>query len=320
MKDSNTKVSIIIPVYNAEKFIKDCINSITNQTYKNIEIIIINDGSTDNSEEICKEFQKKDNRIIYYYQKNNGVTKAREKGVSLSTGNWISFVDADDILVHDAIEYLIKNIQNNDIVIGNIQEFYHKSTITNPQKNDIITYTNYTKKQYIKLLLGRTKLKIHGPYAKIIKKALFDETIFMIPPQIKRGEDFIMNIKLAVKSNSILYISKNIYLYRQHNNSTIHTFQTNWKHESLFLQYLLKPLYDLGIKKDFQNEITLRKLLSVGEAFADNTFDKNDLYFLEIKNEANKQNLNLLETIILNLINYPPKIRYTLFRIARRIL
>lgn len=318
MKTSETKVSIIIPIYNAENYIKDCISSIINQTYKNIEIIIINDGSSDNSENICLEFQKIDQRILYYNQINSGVTKARAKGVSLSTGEWISFVDADDILTPNAIDLLIKYSENSDIIIGKIQEFHDESNIYIPQTKASITH--YNRNQYIKLLLGRTKLKIHGPCAKIIKKSLFNETIFMIPEEIKRGEDFIMNLKLAINSKSITYIPKSIYLYRQHPNSSIHRFQTNWKHEKLFLKYLLQPIYNQRLEKEFQNEITLRKLLSVGEAYKDYTLTNEDLYFINIKNEIKKQHLQLLERIIIHLINYPPQIRYFLFKIARKIL
>lgn len=314
----NTKVSIIIPVYNAENFIKDCISSIINQTYKNIEIIIINDGSSDNSEKICLEFKENDNRIIYHKQINSGVTKAREKGISLSTGEWISFVDADDILTPNAIDSLIKYSVNSDIIIGKIQEFHNINNINISQTKAFTTY--YSRNQYIKLLLGRTKLKIHGPCAKIIKKSLFNETTFMIPKEIKRGEDFIMNLKLAINSKAIIYISESIYLYRQHPNSTIHRFQTNWKHEKIFLDYLLQPLYEQKLEREFQNEITLRKLLSLGEAYNDCTLTSTDVYFLNIKNETKRQHLQLLEIIILHLINFPPQIRYFLFKIARKIL
>ena len=118
-------ISIIIPVFNAEKYIEECINSILNQTYSKIEIIIINDGSTDNSEKICLELSKKDQRIKYIYQNNAGVTVARKTGVENATGEWISFVDADDILSPYAIQTLIEKSKGQDIVIGDIKPFYN---------------------------------------------------------------------------------------------------------------------------------------------------------------------------------------------------
>ena len=90
------KVSIIIPAYNCEKYIFECLESVINQTYSNLEIIIIDDGSTDNTSEICQRFEKIDNRIIYTWQENSGVSKARNKGIDLAKGKYIVFIDADD--------------------------------------------------------------------------------------------------------------------------------------------------------------------------------------------------------------------------------
>ena len=92
----NKKISIIIPVYNAEKYLKCCLDSILNQSYKNLEIIIINDGSTDNSLKVIEEYKKNDNRIILISQKNQGVSKSRNNGLELATGDYIMFIDPDD--------------------------------------------------------------------------------------------------------------------------------------------------------------------------------------------------------------------------------
>ena len=93
---SNNKISIIVPIYNSERFIADCIESLINQTYQNIEIILIDDGSSDNSYEICKKYQSLDSRIILISQVNSGVSIARNKGIKVATGQHIMFVDSDD--------------------------------------------------------------------------------------------------------------------------------------------------------------------------------------------------------------------------------
>ena len=116
----NELVSIVVPVYNAESYLYDCLESLINQTYRNIEIILVNDGSTDKSVSILEEYKKKDSRIKIITQNNSGVTKAREKGVCNSTGKWICFSDADDIMPLDGISFLANNIDSADIVIGNI--------------------------------------------------------------------------------------------------------------------------------------------------------------------------------------------------------
>lgn len=97
-------VSIIIPVYNVQEYLRKCLDSVINQTYKNLEIIIVNDGSTDNSFSICKEYAKKDPRIILLSQENRGLSNARNTGIKKISGNYIYFVDSDDWLRLDAIE------------------------------------------------------------------------------------------------------------------------------------------------------------------------------------------------------------------------
>ena len=104
---NNPKVSIIIPVYNTEKYLEQCLESIINQTYKNIEIICVDDGSTDDSSAILHNFQQKDSRIKVYTQKNNGTGVCRNKGIMYSTGEYIMFVDSDDWLNLSAIEKVV---------------------------------------------------------------------------------------------------------------------------------------------------------------------------------------------------------------------
>ena len=110
MKD---KISIIVPVYNVEKYLSECLDSIINQSYKNIEIILINDGSTDSSLEICQKYQKNDKRIKLISQANKGLSISRNNGMKIATGKYIMFVDSDDIIHSRMIEVLYKEIKNN---------------------------------------------------------------------------------------------------------------------------------------------------------------------------------------------------------------
>lgn len=114
------KVSIIIPIFNMEKYLNKCIESILKQTYKNIEIILINDGSTDCSEQIVIEWAKKDSRIIYVYQENKGSGIARNNGLSKATGKYVVFVDPDDWIEEDAIEQFVFQMERNnpDLIIA----------------------------------------------------------------------------------------------------------------------------------------------------------------------------------------------------------
>ena len=103
----NSKVSIILPIYNAEKYLEECVKSVITQTYQNIQIILVNDGSKDNSWEICQNLKKKDPRIIAITQKNSGVSVARNAGLNIADGEWIMFVDPDDVLSQDIVEKLL---------------------------------------------------------------------------------------------------------------------------------------------------------------------------------------------------------------------
>ena len=111
-------VSIIIPIYNVEKYLEVCIDSIINQTYKNLEIILVNDGSTDNSYNICKKFEEIDNRIVLVNKENGGLSDARNAGIEKAKGNYICFIDSDDYIDNEFIEMLYKAIKENDVDIS----------------------------------------------------------------------------------------------------------------------------------------------------------------------------------------------------------
>ncbi|MEH7464169.1 glycosyltransferase family 2 protein, partial [Bacillus thuringiensis] len=112
------KVSIIVPVYNCEEYLSNCIESILNQTYKNIEIVIVNDGSIDQSEKIINKYKVKEERIMYYYQDNCGPSEARNKGIINSTGEYVTFIDADDTVDKYYVELLLNKMinSNSDLV------------------------------------------------------------------------------------------------------------------------------------------------------------------------------------------------------------
>ena len=119
----NHKISVIIPVYNVEDYLSKCLQSVINQTYTNLEIILVDDGSTDNSGEICDEFSENDNRIKVIHQKNTGVSQARKIGIDVADGKYIGFVDADDWIEPDMYETLINKMKNSDIIMSGL--FFH---------------------------------------------------------------------------------------------------------------------------------------------------------------------------------------------------
>ena len=111
-------ISVIIPVYNGEKFLRDCLDSVTGQTYKDLQIILIDDGSKDQSGAICDEYAMKDPRIEVIHCENGGQAEARNRGLKLAKGEWIGFVDDDDVIEPDMYEVLIRNAKANDVLIS----------------------------------------------------------------------------------------------------------------------------------------------------------------------------------------------------------
>ena len=133
------KISVIVPIYNVEKYLEKCLDSIINQTYKNLEIILVNDGSTDSCRDIMEKYAKLDKRIIIVDKTNGGLSDARNAGTKIATGKLISYIDSDDYIEKDMIEYLYKGIKeyNSDISIcGTIVEYeWGKKIVKSAKKN-----------------------------------------------------------------------------------------------------------------------------------------------------------------------------------------
>ncbi len=201
----NKKISVIIPVYNAAKTLSKTIESLTNQTYKNLEIILINDGSTDDSLKICQEYAQKDIRIIVVNQKNSGVSAARNYGITISTGYFISFVDSDDILESNYFMELYNSFKltDADMVISNVKCITNNGSFY--PYNDINTKKEYSRKEFLKLLLN---FKIgNAVWGKLFKKECVKNLKF---EDFNINEDFIFFWNASLSSNKF-FLNFNTY-------------------------------------------------------------------------------------------------------------
>lgn len=213
-------ISIIIPVYNAEKFLGECIDSILNQTFKDFELILVDDGSKDLSGQICDDYARRDGRIRVIHQQNGGVTAARRKGVEESQGEWISFVDADDKMEFDGLKKLIRvAIQDSDldIVEGAYTWFYPDGTMK--LRHNIALQSNkrvfYSGHDYA-LSLCRESGAARGPWAKLIRRSLLiNSGAFDIPRWITNREDTMMLTITAQSIHKYIMIPEVVYNYRQ---------------------------------------------------------------------------------------------------------
>lgn len=208
-------ISIIIPVYNVEKFLNRCIESVINQTYKNLEIILIDDGSLDDSGKLCDNWKEKDDRIKVIHKRNTGLSDTRNVGIEKSTGNYIYFIDSDDYIDLDTIENLYINMieNNSEIAMGDlIREIYF------PKKE------KYVGESYVansEEMIGRLcQSKLCTSVCNIIfKKQLFDKIKF---PVGKINEDLATLYRLFDKAEIISHIDKAGYHYLQRNGSIAH--------------------------------------------------------------------------------------------------
>ena len=228
--NTNKLVSIIIPVYNAEKYIFKCLKSVLNQTYTNIEVIIIDDQSTDKSLEICTKLQKEDSRIKIYMQSHSGVVVARKKGIINSSGEYICFVDADDFVKNTLIENLLNEMRKCDIVCaGVLKEDKYGNTIA--KTNDILkgVYNDEKQLKYIEdnmIYVNNVKKDGILPYmvAKMYKSTIAKNIVSILPEDIYIDEDRLFNwIYLLNSKGGVSIIEDKQYIYRYNKKSVMNT-------------------------------------------------------------------------------------------------
>lgn len=210
------KVSIIIPAYNAEKYLEKCVKSIINQTYKNIEIIIINDGSKDNTEKVIFNFAFKDNRIKVINRENKGVQYSRKEGIQKSEGEFIFFVDADDWIEDDTIEKLIEyqsrydaDIVKSSYILEDERGGIEKKYKYTEAKNICIRTENY--KEYLFPDIIDTYI-YNNMWGQLIRKSIIN--IDKIKTNIAFGEDYIFNLEIYENSKAVVRLKDCFYHYR----------------------------------------------------------------------------------------------------------
>lgn len=212
------KVGIIVPVYNTEKYLSDCINSILSQTYQNFRLILVNDGSRDSSGDICDSFMEQDERITVIHKENGGANSARALGVLNATDcDYITFVDSDDKLYDYSLKELTSCIDENiDVVIAKVN---NKAIVSDCEKT---IDSEYYRKRLICQEIS------WSPCAKLYKRTLFNEKIYSIPESVKLGEDYLMNLILSFNiTNNVYLLPKCLYQYNRNLNSVTSTTTNN---------------------------------------------------------------------------------------------
>ena len=215
----SNRISIIVPIYNSSKTLDRCIKSIINQSYRNIEILLIDDGSTDESASICKKYEKKDNRIKYIYKDNSGVGETRNYGIKIATGNYIGFVDSDDEVLPQMYEKLINaNIDKKYDIIGCSNYDTDENTGINIKRTLELKEGLQEKERIICDVLYQTKNAWGAVWNKIFKKEVFNNIKF---PKNQNIEDYLVTLK-AYDKFTVFFVNEPLYIHYAVQNSLSH--------------------------------------------------------------------------------------------------
>ena len=211
------KVSVIIPVYNTIKYLPKCLDSVINQNYQNIEIILVDDGSSDGSEKICDDYEKKDSRVIVFHQENGGVSLARNNGIKKASGEYICFIDADDFVHSDYIKTLVDNLNENTLSICQIEKF---------QENVNIPINGNTGKKILDkdhfIDLCNMSL-LNTPCCKLYNKNIIEKNKVFFDTKISLGEDLLFNLNYLKYIDKIVVANQKLYYYRRSEENTLST-------------------------------------------------------------------------------------------------
>lgn len=328
-------ISIIIPVYNAGKYLTDSLNSIYLQNIKDWECILVDDGSTDNSNEICREWVNKDKRFHLYTQENKGVSSARNLGISKAKGKYIYFIDADDICKHKAFTYVNKET-DVDVVVGEYESF-NSNCINHHCHNDHYEKTNYALaylKQDIKCRIGSFFVK---------KNILIDNNIYF-NDKYKYGEDMDFIAKILILSKSVTIIKETFVSYRDTPNSAMSRFSIN-KFSVLFSRVNLiefsKKNGNIEVASYLHNFSCIEAIISISRdlilhnhsiSSLTNYFKENDIILYYLKQASKSELLDnfykksawqllhcpILFYIAIHLDSLHYKIRYSLGKIKQK--
>jgi glycosyltransferase involved in cell wall biosynthesis len=209
-------ISVIVPVYNVENYIRKCVDSICNQTYKDLEIILVDDGSTDKSGKICDECKAKDNRIKVIHKENSGPSEARNMGLDIAKGEYISFIDSDDYICADMLEILLDSLNrtSSDIAMCDFACVYDGNEVQQSHDGKVVEKVYENDKMFD--LLWDDNVRIVIQCNKLYMKKIFEKLRF---PVGKINEDTYIAHRQMENCKRLVYVDKKLYYYRQHGGS-----------------------------------------------------------------------------------------------------
>lgn len=255
--ENNPLVSVVVPVYNQKNFLDKCLESIKKQTYSNLEVLLIDDGSNDGSEEICDRWRKRDNRIHIFHVKNGGLSYARNIGLNKATGDLITFVDSDDWVDRNMISQMVKTMIHYevDLTFINYDELLSENNIKKAKaQNNLVTI--YTRKDVIKFILEGKKLTNHV-WRGIYKSKLIKSNIF---PEGKNYEDMYSMLEFIRPCKKIAILNDVLYHHRLNEKAITNT----WNYSNC-MDYCNASFHEaelaLNLYPEFRSDVVTSKVI-----------------------------------------------------------
>lgn len=316
-------VSIIIPFYNAQKYMESCIKNISEQTYLNVEYIFVDDGSTDNSKIIFQKY--KNNQMIYIYQKNKGVSASRNLGIEHAKGYYIGFLDIDDIVENNFIEKMVNQIEkdNTDIVLCDYTDDYptHSEEITLPWNNEIIDSIEIKNKLIPMMIypMKNEKLVCGMIWRLLTKKEIINKYNIKFNINVSIAEDLLFSIELFNQVKSISILSECLYHHYKNNNSAVNRYINNFLNNQILYHKifvdLLKTqnLYKNNILRYEKNKIRMYTSALSNVARNSNKKERKK-EICKIYEEYKKENINISKH------EFPILIKLTYFLLNHKML
>lgn len=249
-------ISVIVPVYNTGKYLPNCLESLLCQDLHDYEIILIDDGSRDESGKICDKYVSENHHVRVLHKENEGVYKARLDGISLAMGEWITFVDSDNCLPQHALSELFAFASPDvNIILGNFSY------------NACLTAEEYRKS----CIIG--KEFSYTVWGKLYRCSLLKEYDYLIPKEIRMGEDMLMNIAMSFfNTKDVIITNRMVYHYLQHEESISHVFKRTFNYESLFYRYL-DPIIPSQVRNKYVNILLDCKIRALKQLFREDVYD-----------------------------------------------
>lgn len=251
-------ISIIIPIYNVSQYLNECIQSVVNQSYKDFECVLIDDGSSDGCEMICDQWAQKDSRIKVIHQSNQGVSKARNRGIAEAQGEYITFIDSDDWIDPNYLNELFQPIEkyNVDLVVCGLQQQYNNGTFQNySYKTGIIKIEKQFTNEFTDI---NKQFLLFGPVIKLYRKSIIQKHNIHFPPEYTYGEDLLFNYSYLEYVKAIYIVDQCLYHYRIIGSGTLSSIKRINQFEIDYVQW--KILRDFFYRKNLWNHYSISYL------------------------------------------------------------